>query len=84
MSLAGSGFLLSLGPEILLDPLLEFHHVGHDMCVLHAFLKVGVKGRSEEYVSFAIIVISKDSLGVFKRPGLSWGQGGCYTVSGRR
>ena len=66
MSLAGIGLLLSLGPEVHLDPPLEFHHVGHNLCVLHAFLEVGDKGRSEENACFAVIILPKEPLGALK------------------
>ena len=38
--LAGVDFFLSLGPELLLYPPLEFNHVGHELCVLHADFRI--------------------------------------------
>ena len=66
MSLDGIGLLLSLGPEVLLDPSLEFPHVGHDLCVLHAVFKVGDEGRPEEDICFADLVSPKEPLVAIK------------------
>ena len=62
MPLAGIGPFHSLGPEVLLDPPLEFHHVGHALGVLYAVLKVGDEGRPEQDICFADIVSPKEPL----------------------
>ena len=64
LKLAGVGLFLSLGPEIVLDPSLELHHVGHDLCVLHAALKVGDEGRSEEHICFTDTLFPKEPLAI--------------------
>ena len=66
MPLTGIGLFLSLGQDILLDPPLELHHVGYDLSVLHAVLKVGEEGRTEEYICLADIVFPKEPLSAFK------------------
>ena len=38
LPVAGIDFLLSLDPEVFLDPPLEVYHVGHKLVVLHAVL----------------------------------------------
>ena len=62
LPLAGIDFLLSLDPEVFLDPPLEVYHVGHELGVQHAACIARDRGRFVKHVSLAAVDLSKESL----------------------